>query len=101
MQEYLLNHIDDSGIKNIDPFYDAFLDTCNNETYITNVRTQFENHKTAREAHIIEHYKKIGNFDLEIHLFLPDSSDINTKKPAIVYFHGGSWSQGKPDHFLV
>jgi acetyl esterase/lipase len=30
-------------------------------------------------------------------LFLPENDNQQKKRPAIVYFNGGSWSEGKPD----
>ena len=39
----------------------------------------------------------INGCNLEIHIFLPKENMQNKKVPAIVYFSGGSWSEGKPD----
>lgn len=97
---YLYNHIDDIGIKNIDNFYNSFITSCNSSEYTNKIREIYKSHKKGRESHIIETYKKVDDFELEMHIFLPDTAIYKGKRPAIVYFHGGSWSQGKPDWFF-
>lgn len=54
----------------------------------------------GRQGHLIRTYKSAGKFKLDMHIFLPDSILKNTPKPAIIFFHGGSWSEGKPDWFF-
>jgi acetyl esterase len=43
-------------------------------------------------------YKVVDNpkIELEIHAFFPPNSAASSKKPAIVFFHGGSWDHGGP-----
>lgn len=44
-------------------------------------------------------YKTIGDVELSIHMFYPDGHDMDNKTPAIVFFHGGGWNGGSPEHF--
>lgn len=44
-------------------------------------------------------YKKVGNSELKLHVFYPEGHTKNDKKPAIVFFFGGSWNWGKPLQF--
>ncbi|OFX25502.1 MAG: hypothetical protein A2041_00650 [Bacteroidetes bacterium GWA2_31_9b] len=97
MFDYLYNHIDNFGIKNIEKNYQNFINTCHDTVYINQVSKLYEAEKKGRQGHLIETYKTVGNFKLDIHLFLPDSSFQTERNPVIVYFHGGSWSEGKPD----
>lgn len=99
-QEYLYYHIDNLGIKNIDNLYHDFMNTCKIPEYITKISEIYEVHKKGRVNHIIETYKEIDGFKLDMHLFLPNSKDYKGKRPTIVQFHGGSWSEGKPDWFF-
>lgn len=98
--EYLSQHIENMGIKNIEPFYDEFIQICQNTEFINNVKSLYNQEKEGREGHLIKTYKQVDGFDLDIHLFLPDTSLFTGGRPAIVYFHGGSWSEGKPDWFF-
>jgi acetyl esterase/lipase len=99
-QEYLFQHIDNFGIKNIDPIYHDFLQSCQDQAYREKIIKIYEEHRISREAHQIEIYKKVDSYALEMHLFLPDSKQYEGPLPTIVYFHGGSWSEGKPDWFF-
>jgi len=44
-------------------------------------------------------YKKIGDRELSLHVFEPAAQASTTKRPAIVFFHGGAWAIGNPDQF--
>lgn len=54
----------------------------------------------GRQGHLIKTYKSVGGFNLDMHIFLTESFLKNQQRPAIVFFHGGSWSEGKPDWFF-
>ncbi|OBX22903.1 MULTISPECIES: alpha/beta hydrolase [Bizionia] len=99
-QEYLFNHIDNLGIKNIDTFYADFITSSKTSEYKIKIQKIYESSKKERESHIIETYKKVDGFNLEMHIFLPDTTVFKGNRPTIVYFHGGSWSEGKPDWFF-
>ena len=95
--DYINKHIEDFGIKNIDEVYFDFVYTCSNYSYLNKIKSLYEKEKQGREGHLIETYKTVNGCDLEIHLFLPKENTQNKKVPAIVYFSGGSWTEGKPD----
>ena len=46
-----------------------------------------------------EVYKKIGDKELEIHIFNPKDHKTGDKKPCIVFFFGGGWNRGAPSQF--
>lgn len=96
---YLCNHIDNDGIKDIENIYADFKSTCKDTEYYNKVTAVYKADSIGRLGHVIKTYKTFGSFSLSIHIFLPDSN-TNNKHPAIVYFHGGSWSEGKPDWFF-
>ncbi len=87
--DYLRDHIDRFGIKNIDAWVDACPDSA--------VHAMYEQERMGREGHRIETYKTVDGFDLDLHIFLPEQAEQSEKHPAMVYFHGGSWTEGKPD----
>ena len=97
---YLYNHIENKGIKNIGPIYNEFRSTCKDTTELSRIHTIYAEDSIGRLGHLIKTYKKVGAFDLDMHLFLPDGLAAGDKKPVIVFFHGGSWSEGKPDWFF-
>ncbi len=98
--KYLYDHIDNLGIKNTGEIYANFIKNCKNEKYLESIKNIYTSHKKERADHIIETYKEIDDFKLDMHLFLPDNKTFKGKRPTIVQFHGGSWSEGKPDWFF-
>ena len=43
---------------------------------------------------------KIGKpYELKIHAFFPKGHKMTNKTPAALFFHGGGWYGGTPDHF--
>lgn len=99
-QDYLFNHINNYGIKNIDSVYNDFLSSCQSQVDLSKVKNIYADHKNGRASHLIKVYKEVDGYELEMHLFLPDTNQFKGNRPTIVYFHGGSWSEGKPDWFF-
>ena len=97
---YLYNHIDNLGIKNIDRLYNEFITTCKDTSYIHKIKTYYNSESNGRKGHLIKTYKTVDGYDLDMHLFLPESNEQQEKRPVFVYFHGGSWAEGKPDYFF-
>ncbi len=98
--DYLYNHIDNNGIKDIENIYDDFKSTCKDAALLKKVTAVYSEDATGRQGHSIKTYKTVSAFKLDIHTFLPDDVMSGVKRPAIIYFHGGSWSEGKPDWFF-
>ena len=98
--KYLDYHINNFGIKNIDNIYSSFMTSCITTEYKESISKLYNSQKMGRENHIIETYKDVDGFKLDMHLFLPNSEEFKGKRPTMVKFHGGSWSEGKPDWFF-
>ena len=50
------------------------------------------------ETHV---YREVGSTSLELHLFRPSSADGDGElRPAVLFFHGGSWIRGGPQRFF-
>jgi acetyl esterase/lipase len=94
---YLNNHIENLGIKNIDSLYKDFVINCKDTSYVNKIKSFYTEEENGRKGHLIKTYKTVDNYYLEIHLFLPENDNQQKKRPVIVYFNGGSWSEGKPD----
>ncbi len=45
-------------------------------------------------------YKTVDGFDLRLQVFAPPRTEGDSPRPAIVFFHGGGWAQGRPDQFI-
>jgi hypothetical protein len=71
--DYLHNHIDNNGIKNIEPIYSNFKSTCKDTAHLNKVNAIYSEDSIGRQGHLIKTYKTVGSFKFDIHLFLPDS----------------------------
>lgn len=44
-------------------------------------------------------YKRVGEFELALHVFLPANHRPEDRRAAIVFFFGGGWNRGGPGQF--
>ena len=95
--EYLFSHINNNGIKNIETILNDFRLSCRNDSLLKRINKIYSEDSIARQGHITEVYKSVNEANLDLHIFLPDSTKYKGKCPVYVYFHGGSWSEGKAD----
>lgn len=95
--EYLNYHIENLGVKNIDTIVRDFNATCEDTSLLDKINALYDEECKQRAGHLIKTYKTVENFDLDLHLFLPKDGKGNEKRPAYIFFHGGSWTEGKPD----
>ncbi|NII26990.1 alpha/beta hydrolase [Pseudoflavitalea sp. X16] len=94
--DYLNNHIENLGAKTLENVIRSFRASCRDTAYKRKIIALYTEAKKERENHLIKTYKTVNGFDLDIHLFLPDSAAA-TQRPVIVYFSGGSWTNGSPE----
>jgi hypothetical protein len=60
----------------------------------------YRKEKEGRQVPLVRTYKRVGNVALDAFVFVPEDVRPGERRPAMVYLHGGSWSEGKPDwHF--
>jgi acetyl esterase/lipase len=97
LNNYLFQHIENNGIKNINRFITIFNEKCKSVQYKKDINDYYLKELANRENHIIKTYKTVDGFNLDAHIFIPKDLKEGEKRPALVYFHGGSWSEGKPD----
>jgi len=94
---YIYAHMDDWGSKNLDGIVTNFLSTCKNEAYKKAIDSIYTESTNSRKDHLVKTYKTVDGYDLDIHIFLPDSVDKAKRNPVMVYFSGGSWTKGNPE----
>jgi acetyl esterase/lipase len=93
---FLREHIENFGIKNIETLYKDYVTSSVDTSHVNQIVKMYQDAETARKDHLIAVFKKVNGVNLDMHLFLPDSSYVG-KRPVIIFFHGGSWTEGKPD----
>jgi len=90
-------HIDDNGGRGVPELIERYAaltgassaDTAPLRTAVTEFLAQSQGHR-------IEAYKTIDGVALEAHVFPPAAAD--SPRPALVWFHGGSWNTGSWAH---
>ncbi|WP_407483162.1 alpha/beta hydrolase [Elizabethkingia meningoseptica] len=96
--ELLYNHIDNYGVKDIEKQVKDFKKHTANPSLVSKIDSLYNDGINGRKGHVTEPYKTIGINTLDLHIFKPE--DDHKKHPAIVFFHGGGWSEGMPDWFF-
>jgi len=94
---FLKDHIDNFGPKNMAPLVDRFNRACVSDDLKRELNDLYQKSLAAREGHWVRTYKTVDGFSLDVHLFIPKDIEKGEKRPVFVHFHGGSWSEGKPD----
>lgn len=94
--DYLNNHIENFGIKNLEPVIQSFNVSCKDTSYKHKINVLYQEGIAARKDHLVKTYKVVDGYALDVHLFLPDSA-YTSPRPLIVYFSGGSWTEGSPE----
>lgn len=98
MYELLAYHIDNYGVKNIGPELEIFRKKNTGSKLLAKIDSAYNEGLSDRKEHLTEVYKKVDGYSLDAHIFMP--KDSSKQHPAIVFFHGGGWSEGKPDWFF-
>ncbi|MCA9143805.1 MAG: alpha/beta hydrolase [Planctomycetales bacterium] len=57
------------------------------------------NHPPQLEGAQVEVYKRVGDVELNIHIYNPDDHKPSDKRPVAVFFFGGGWKAGTPQQF--
>lgn len=94
---YLFAHLDNWGSKNVGEAIKSFLSTCQNTSYAKIIDSIYIESANSYKGHLIKSYKIVDGFKLDLHIFLPDTSYQRKKRPVMVYFSGGSWTEGTPE----
>ena len=98
---FLLNHIENLGVKNIEDNVADFNELCQNNSFKEEINSLYKEALKERQSHLIRTYKEVDGYELDAHIFLPDSLEKDKKYPVIAMFHGGSFYEGKPDWFFA
>jgi acetyl esterase/lipase len=97
LRDALAAHIDDNGVRGVPELIDRYAAvTGASAAETTPLRTAVAEALAQSEAHRVETYKTVDGVALEAHVFAPAAAA--GARPALVWFHGGSWSGGSWSH---
>ena len=90
----LAQHIDENDARGVPQLIDRFAAlTEAPESEVERLRTAAQEDLALRDGHRIETYKTVDGVALELHIQSTTGSDANAR-PALLWFHGGSWATG-------
>ena len=92
------DYINNYGTKNLERFVNEFEERARDKENVNAILDKYQKALLGYNDHSKEVYKTVDGSDLQLHLFPPTIK--KEQAPTIVYFHGGSWSEGKPDWFF-
>lgn len=96
--EAMKNQIENYGILGIEDLMKDFMVNCTDEKYTEEIGQLYDENVALRQEAKTVIYKEVGNIPLEMFLFFPEDRPSQAgKRPAIVFFHGGGWTIGKPE----
>ena len=96
--EHLNKSIDNYGVAYLEDLMPKLRADCKNPEYISSIEDRFKAGMERRnEPDTILIYKRIGNIELEAHIFYPEDYQKGDQLPAYAFFHGGGWSIGVPE----
>lgn len=92
MAKILAEHIDENGARNVLPQIEAFERVSNDATLVAKFRAAYSEEIQVPNDHLAYAYENRDGVDLNLHIFQPKA--VHSKKPVLIWFHGGSWSTG-------
>ncbi|MFH0759173.1 MAG: alpha/beta hydrolase [Bacteroidota bacterium] len=94
--EYIKAHLELHGYTNGMSFLEQYLHTVQTKSFRDEAVEYVQAQEASREGNEVALYKSVRGFNLEAHIFKPDSMEPVGRYPAIVIFHGGGWNSGNP-----
>ncbi len=102
LYDYMQQHLEEYGVKNLDSLYTAFNAQIRNPAYRNTINKMYEQQKQEREKMVSRVYREVDGHRLLAFITQPENLKKGERRPAMVYVHGGSGNKGKPDwHFTT
>jgi acetyl esterase/lipase len=84
--------------KDLSKSFQQFQNDCKSESIKNAVTSLYKKSIAQRKApNEIKIYKRIGDIELEAHIFYPENFNKAEQHAAYIFFHGGSWATGMPE----
>ncbi len=97
-REHLNQSMDNYGVAYLEDLLPRFREDCKDAASIEQIEARFQEGIARRnEPSTIQVYKRIGDIELEAHIFYPEDFQVGDQRPAYLFFHGGGWEIGVPE----
>jgi len=86
-------HVADNGAKGIEAIWPDYLALSPSTEVQERIEAAIAADHAKRDGHRIETYRTVDGVALDVHV-LPPKADGSVAGPAMLWFHGGSWTEG-------
>jgi len=90
----LSEHLDRYGSKGLEELLGRFRQDCSDDEMVLGIREAYQKDRGYWEGHDTEVYKTVHGVSLDAHVLRPEGHRPGDRRPALVWFHGGSWAEG-------
>jgi len=90
----LSEHLDRYGSKGLEELLGRFQKDCSDDELVREVREAYQKDRGYWEGYDTEVYKTVDGVGLDAHVLRPEGHKAEDRRPALVWFHGGSWAEG-------
>lgn len=90
----LSDHLDRYGSKGLEELIGRFERDGSDEEKVRAIRAAHEKDRAYGEGYVREVYKTVDGLRLDAHILRPEGHGPEDRRPALVWFHGGSWVEG-------
>jgi hypothetical protein len=87
-------HVEDNGSKTIEPILERWMTMVPDAESVTRVRESIAADRAHGDGHRSAVYREVGGIPLELHVLEPTAEDRVEARPAMLWLHGGSGTEG-------
>jgi acetyl esterase/lipase len=90
----IAKHVADDGSKSIEPILERWMTMAPDAESVKRVRESIAADRAHGDGHRRAVYREVGGIPLELHVMEPTAKDRAEPRPAMLWLHGGSGTEG-------
>jgi acetyl esterase/lipase len=87
-------HVEDNGSKTIEPILERWMAMAPDAESVKRIRESIAADRAHGDGHRSAVYRQVGGIPLELHVMEPTAQDRAEPRPAMLWLHGGSGTEG-------
>lgn len=98
LTQHLHKSMDSYGVSYLGDLMEQYEENCKSAIRVDQIKERYQaGLERRKEPDTVIIYKRIGNIELEAHVFYPEGHENGDNRPTYVFFHGGGWAIGIPE----
>ena len=94
MTRLLASSIEENGSRGVDSVYGRWIAEGVDSLARKGIDSLIAIDRGMQGGHEVETYRTVDDVAMNVHILRPEGADSTTVSPAMLWFHGGSWSSG-------